>query len=78
MADNISDAEPVDLIARDIRVVWAAFKRMEAIAGRDAGLFNNACVTAVSAELRAGNPADFDVIKYTRLACQLRTQFNKK
>lgn len=74
----MADIDPVDLIARDIRVVWAAFKRMEAIAGRDSGLFNSACVTAVSAELQADNAADFDVIKYTRLACQLRTQFNKK
>jgi hypothetical protein len=77
MADTNTD--PVDLIARDIRVVWAAFKRMEAVSSSDKGLFSNACAIAVSAELQANNgAADFDVIKYTKLACQLQTLFNKK
>ena len=76
MADASVDS--VELIARDIRVVWAAFKRIEAVAGRDKGLFSNACAIAVSAELQTDSEESFDVIKYTKLACQLQTLFNKK
>jgi hypothetical protein len=59
MSDAV-DIDPMVSVASDIR---AAFKRIEALSANDNGLFNSACVTAVSVELAAdsADAASFDV-----------------
>lgn len=71
MTDSITS------VARDMQVVWAAFKRIEAVLTQDLnpkGVFGDGCLTAVATESKDDD--DFDVIRFTRLVCQMKTMID--
>lgn len=65
--------DAVKEVARDMREVWHAFRRIEAVASCEPnpnGFLNDACLIAGLAESTADQ--DMDIVKFTRFMCLIR------
>lgn len=68
----ISDDEHIADVARNMQLIWVAFKKIESTLVKEPGVFGDACLTAVASESLEDH--EFDTVQFTRLVCNIREQ----